>query len=153
MWRTPRTGLVKLDAGDHAAGKPFAARHLLQPADFDDRIGRHGLDVHRADDVIVCGIGAIVWEKVIARDQGQVAEHAVARRLILKPGIVVSAAQVPEVVVSVDDLARGHRPVSLSVAVVAAGEEALRRNGGEQGDAEDDAAHALRNSADDQHGG
>ena len=119
-------GLVKLDAGDDGAGKPIAVRRRLQPPGFDDWVGRHGLDVHRADKVVVRGVGAIVPEEVIARDRLEVAEHSFAGRLVLKPGIVVAAAEVPEVVVRVDDLSLGHRLLSVSVAVVAAGEEALR---------------------------
>src|SRR5277367_6558929 len=105
-------GLLKLDAGDDAAREPFAVRCLLQPASLDQWIGRHRLDVHRADDVVVRGVGAIVPEEIVARDRLEVAEHALAGRLVLKPGIVIAAAEVPEVVVSVDDLSLGHRLLS-----------------------------------------
>ena len=62
-----------------ALGSPFALRRLLQPPGLDDRIGRHGFDVHRADEVVVRGVGAVVPEEVVARDRLEVAEHALRR--------------------------------------------------------------------------
>jgi hypothetical protein len=99
---------VKLDVGNDSAGRAFASCRLIQPAGLDKGIGGHGLDMHRADDVIVRGVGAIVPKQVVPRDQLEVAEHTVAAGLVLEPRIVVAAAKIPEVVVSVDGLSLGH---------------------------------------------
>src|SRR5262245_20756359 len=70
--------------------------------------------MHRLGQRVVRCVRDELRKHVVADDRRQVAEHAFAGLLVLQPGRVVSAAQRPQMMVRVDDLAFGHTYASLS---------------------------------------
>ena len=101
-------GFVQFDASDDGVGQPSSLRRLLQPARLCDRTEGDGFDVHGFDEIIVGRIGAVLGGAIVAGDRREIAEHPLAGRLILQPGIFVTAAQLPEMVVRIDNPSLRH---------------------------------------------
>ncbi|EGE60675.1 hypothetical protein RHECNPAF_1360053 [Rhizobium etli CNPAF512] len=109
---------VERNAGDITAGYAGTAVEAVQPAALFQRVGNRpaGLHMHRRNDVLSRGIGAIIVDAVITQDRSEVSHHHLVAGFarFLKPGMALQA-EVPEVVVRVDHrpvIALGHRRAS-----------------------------------------
>jgi hypothetical protein len=100
-------GLDERDVADHDVGHAGSRMHGLQPRGLGHLLVQRApaLDMDAADDVEALQRVDVVGRHVIAADLAVVAEEEVGVVLVLL-GRVVARAQVPEMVVRIDDRQR-----------------------------------------------